>query len=153
MPLKLEYLSEFFCGYCLVICLCACKRISLDDQYFMSILIIENWNLAVLTELQNKEKRPKFITKSVQINLISIPINSECLTYIGNMGHTCIFVLSSFEFQVQVKCKVKCKVKCHFFWQVPHTCHGLMREQRTPICTLTTVNVWKRQWLAPPIVV
>ena len=45
--LALEYLSDFFCGYYLGVYLSACKRISLDDHYFMWIFTIENWNLAV----------------------------------------------------------------------------------------------------------
>ena len=56
---KLEYLSEISCAYCLDTCLYAYKRISLDDEYFMLIFIIENWDLAVPTKLQNKVKNTK----------------------------------------------------------------------------------------------
>ena len=51
----------------------------------MSILIIENWNLAVSTELQNKVK----ITKKSDIlsNIIKfsmLPLNLECVLYLEN---------------------------------------------------------------------
>ena len=37
IALPLEYLSDFLCGYCLGVCVSACKRISLDYNYFMLI--------------------------------------------------------------------------------------------------------------------
>ena len=35
------FFPEFFCGYCLGIWLSVCKRISLDDHYFMWILAVK----------------------------------------------------------------------------------------------------------------
>ena len=41
MPLGLEYLSESFCAYLLDVYLSACKRITLDDHYFIVIFVIK----------------------------------------------------------------------------------------------------------------
>ena len=38
-----------------------CKRISLDDQYFIVIFVLENWNSAVGTTFKNKVKITKII--------------------------------------------------------------------------------------------
>ena len=57
------FLSEFFCGYCLDTCLFACKRRSLDDQYFMVIFklkVDKKVGIAVrLTELETSLKLQK----------------------------------------------------------------------------------------------
>ena len=53
------FLSEFFCGYCLDTCLFACKRITLDDHYFMVIFVLKvgkKVRISSFTELQNKVK-------------------------------------------------------------------------------------------------
>ena len=64
MALPLDYLSEFFYGYCLYTYLYACKRISLDDHYFMVNFTfkfgqkMKKVGIAVqLTKLQNFQKR------------------------------------------------------------------------------------------------
>ena len=43
--LALEYLSDFFCGYCLGVYLSECRRITLDDHYFMVIFMLKVGNL------------------------------------------------------------------------------------------------------------
>ena len=53
MALDLDYISDFFFGYCLGVYLSVCKRISVDDQYFIVIFmfkvgnIVQNLDLAV----------------------------------------------------------------------------------------------------------
>ena len=53
------FLSEIFCGYCLDTCLFACKRRSLDDQYFMVIFklkVDKKVGIAVNLKLQKQGK-------------------------------------------------------------------------------------------------
>ena len=60
---ELEYLSEILYGYCLDMCLCACKRLSLDDHYFMVIFklkVDKKVGIAVrLTKLETSLKLQK----------------------------------------------------------------------------------------------
>ena len=60
MALGLIFLSEFFVDN---IWLSVCKRISLDGNYFMVIFMLENWDLAIFSQLQNKVKNTKIISK------------------------------------------------------------------------------------------
>ena len=54
MHLKLEFLSENLYVCCLDVYLSKSKRISLDDQYFIWILIIENQKNSTEIRLQNR---------------------------------------------------------------------------------------------------
>ena len=60
---ELGYLSEILCGYCLDTSLCTCKRLSLDDHYFIWIFKLKvgkKVGIAVwLTELETSLKLQK----------------------------------------------------------------------------------------------
>ena len=56
---KIEISVWIFYGYCLDTCPCACKRISLDGQYFISILTLEVWKNCV--QKQGKKYQNSYI--------------------------------------------------------------------------------------------
>ena len=117
---ELEYLSEISCGYCLDTSLCACKRLSLEDQYFMWIFMYENWDLAVSVRLTVSSKQGKKLLKSALSIILKANKPHNYISGGGIVLVTCVvrLFLKNFFAGSDSSDKLSSDRSCQISWQV-----------------------------------